>query len=320
MSCPTASRLSGFVCALFAFGIPYLSALRIWLGFSTVFSLTYIVAACTLSLKDGMRLAASRLQHSGRPSSRVFTTIGAAASLVFAYNTGMLPEIQATVRAPVVKNMEKALWFQFTAGCVPLYAIIVIGYWAYGNQTTTYLLNNVHGPVWIKAVANLSAFLQTVIALHIFASPMYEYLDTRFGSKVGGPFAMHNVIFRVGVRGGYLAVNTLMAAMLPFLGDFMSLTGALSTFPLTFVLANHMYPRLQQATPLLAAEVMALAQHRLLHHPLHHRCYRRAQAHRPRLQRISYLRRCLSFSRTNCSALQQAASLRSFPSSTQLAA
>ncbi|KAM3292991.1 hypothetical protein ACQJBY_032365 [Aegilops geniculata] len=77
--------------------------------------------------------------------------------------------------------------------------------------------------------------------MQIFASPMYEYLDTRFGSKVGGPFAMHNVIFRVGVRGGYLAVNTLMAAALPFLGDFMSLTGALSTFPLTFVLANHMY-------------------------------------------------------------------------------
>lgn len=70
---------------------------------------------------------------------------------------------------------------------------------------------------------------------------MYEYLDTRFGSGHGGPFAIHNVVFRVGVRGGYLAVNTLVAAMLPFLGDFMSLTGALSTFPLTFVLANHMY-------------------------------------------------------------------------------
>nr|BAJ95077.1 predicted protein [Hordeum vulgare subsp. vulgare] len=241
MKLPYCIAVSGFVCALFAFGIPYLSALRIWLGFSTVFSLTYIVAACTLSLKDGMRSPPRDYSIQGDPSSRVFTTIGAAASLVFAYNTGMLPEIQATVRAPVVKNMEKALWFQFTAGCVPLYAIIVIGYWAYGNQTTTYLLNNVHGPVWIKAVANLSAFLQTVIALHTFASPMYEYLDTRFGSKVGGPFAMHNVIFRVGVRGGYLAVNTLMAAMLPFLGDFMSLTGALSTFPLTFVLANHMY-------------------------------------------------------------------------------
>lgn len=33
----------------------------------------------------------------------------------------------------------------------------------------------------------------------------------------------------------------MVSALLPFLGDFMSLTGALSTFPLTFVLANHMY-------------------------------------------------------------------------------
>ena len=30
----------------------------------------------------------------GSKTSRIFTTIGAAASLVFAFNTGMLPEIQ----------------------------------------------------------------------------------------------------------------------------------------------------------------------------------------------------------------------------------
>ncbi|KQJ87026.1 hypothetical protein BRADI_4g09070v3 [Brachypodium distachyon] len=233
--------ISGFVCTLFAVGIPYLSALRVWLLFSTAFSLIYIVAACVLALRDGARAPARDYSIPGDPSSRVFTTIGASASLVFAYNTGMLPEIQATIKPPVVKNMEKALWLQFTAGSVPLYAVIFIGYWAYGNETSSYLLNSVHGPVWVKAVANLAAFLQTVIALHIFASPMYEYLDTRFGSGRGGPFAAHNVVFRVGVRGGYLAVNTLVAAALPFLGDFMSLTGALSTFPLTFVLANHMY-------------------------------------------------------------------------------
>lgn len=238
---PYCIAVSGFVCALFAFGIPYLSALRIWLGFSTVFGLIYVIAAFVLSLKDGMHAPARDYSIPGDVSSRVFTTTGAAASLVFAYNTGMLPEIQATVRPPVVKNMEKALWFQFTVGLLPMYAVIFIGYWAYGNSTSGYLLNSVHGPVWVKTVANLSAFLQTVIALHIFASPMYEYLDTRFGSGRGGPFAVQNVLFRVGVRGGYLTVNTLVAAMLPFLGDFMSLTGALSTFPLTFVLANHMY-------------------------------------------------------------------------------
>jgi hypothetical protein len=69
---------------------------------------------------------------------------------------------------------------------------------------------------------------------------MYEYLDTRFGIT-GSAFKIQNLTFRITVRGGYLAVNTLVSALLPFLGDFMSLTGAISTFPLTFILANHMY-------------------------------------------------------------------------------
>ena len=50
---PYCIAIAGIVCALFAFGIPHLSALRLWLGFSTSFSLVYIVAALVLSLKDG---------------------------------------------------------------------------------------------------------------------------------------------------------------------------------------------------------------------------------------------------------------------------
>lgn len=69
---------------------------------------------------------------------------------------------------------------------------------------------------------------------------MYEYVDTKFGIK-GSALSIHNLSFRILVRGGYLTINTLVAALLPFLGDFMSLTGAISTFPLTFILANHMY-------------------------------------------------------------------------------
>lgn len=186
--------------------------------------------------------------------NQVFTTIGAAANLVFAFNTGMLPEIQATVRKPVVENMMKALYFQFTVGVVPMYAIVFIGYWAYGNKTSSYLLSSVHGPVWLKALANISAFLQTVIALHIFASPMYEYLDTRFGIS-GNALNPKNLGFRVIIRGGYLALNTFVSALLPFLGDFMSLTGAISTFPLTFILANHMYFRAKRNKLSLAMKI-----------------------------------------------------------------
>lgn len=233
--------VSGLVCALFACAVPHLSALRVWLGVSAVLSLLYIVPTCTLSFRDGLKTPNKDYSIPGTQVTKIFTTIGAAANLVFAYNTGMLPEIQATVKQPVVQNMKKGLYFQFTVGGLPMYAVIFIGYWAYGSSTSSYLLNSVSGPVWVKTIANLAAFLQTVIALHIFASPMYEYLDTRYGKIKGSPFSLHNMSFRVAVRGGYLAINTLVAALLPFLGDFMMLTGAFSTFPLTFILANHMY-------------------------------------------------------------------------------
>lgn len=240
MKLPYFIAIAGFACGLFAICIPHLSALRFWLGLSTFFSLVYIVIAFSLSLRDGIKAPPRDYGIPGSDISKVFTTIGASASLVFAFNTGMLPEIQATVRQPVVGNMMKALYFQFTVGVVPLYAVAFMGYWAYGNDASAYLLNSVNGPVWVKTFANLSAFLQTVIALHIFASPMYEYLDTKYGIK-GSAFAVKNLSFRVMMRGSYLTITTLLAAALPFIGDFMSLTGAISTFPLTFILANHMY-------------------------------------------------------------------------------
>ncbi|KAL6526825.1 Proline transporter 1 [Orobanche gracilis] len=240
MKLPYFIAIAGLVCALFAIATPHLSALRVWLGFSTLFSLVYIIVGFALALKDGIEAPPRDYTIQGSTGSKIFTTIGAAANLVFAFNTGMLPEIQATVRQPVVKNMMKALYFQFTIGVLPMYAVTFIGYWAYGSSTSAYLLNNVNGPVWLKTVANISAFLQTVIALHIFASPMYEYLDTKYGIK-GSALAIRNLSFRFVVRGGYLALTTFVSALLPFLGDFMSLTGAISTFPLTFILANHMY-------------------------------------------------------------------------------
>ncbi|MBA0721446.1 hypothetical protein Golax_008991 [Gossypium laxum] len=288
MKLPYCIAITGFACTLFAISTPHLSALRVWLGCSTVLSLIYIIVACVLAARDGFQplyrgerepalresielsliwipdvLCGSDIflclydnndsdaviganapprdySIHGESSSRIFTTIGASANLVFAFNTGMLPEIQATVRQPAVKNTLKALYFQFTIGVVPMFAITFIGYWAYGASTSTYLLNSVSGPLWVKAAANISAFLQSIICLHIFASPTYEYLDTKFGIR-GSALQLNNLSFRIAARGGYLVISTLVSALLPFLGDFESLTGALSTFPLTFILANHMY-------------------------------------------------------------------------------
>ncbi|OWM70000.1 hypothetical protein CDL15_Pgr025849 [Punica granatum] len=264
MKLPYFIAITGFVCAMFAIGVPHLSALRIWLGISALLTLVYLVITFTLTLKDGINDPPRDYSIPGTRTGKIFSTIGACANLVFVYNSGMLPEIQATIRQPVVKNTMKALYFQFTIGAVPMYAVIFAGYWAYGSSTSTYLLSSVSGPDWVKTLANVTAFLQTIISLHvrpvpldespdfmgfpkhgaismsIFASPMYEYMDTRYGIK-GSALKPKNLSFRILFRGGYLTINTLMAALLPFLGDIQSLTGAISTIPLTFILANHMY-------------------------------------------------------------------------------
>ncbi|XWS74867.1 hypothetical protein CRYUN_Cryun01aG0035000 [Craigia yunnanensis] len=261
MKLPYFIAVAGFVCTLFAIATPHLSSLRVRVTLLGTTMLNVPLAGSgniglveELGIQFLLHLYGNNDSHvviginapsrdysiPGTSTSKIFTTIGASANLVFAFNTGMLPEIQATVRQPAVKNMLKALYFQFTVGVVPMYAVTFIGYWAYGASTTTYLLNSVSGPVWVKAAANISAFLQSVIALHIFASPTYEYLDTKFGIR-GSALKFKNLSFRIAARGGYLAISTLVSALLPFLGDFESLTGALSTFPLTFILANHMY-------------------------------------------------------------------------------
>jgi len=54
MKLPHFIAIAGLICAVFAIGIPHLSALGIWLAVSTILSLIYIVVAIVLSVKDGI--------------------------------------------------------------------------------------------------------------------------------------------------------------------------------------------------------------------------------------------------------------------------
>jgi hypothetical protein len=56
MKLPHFIAIAGVVCAIFAIGIPHLSALGIWLGVSTILSIIYIIVAIVLSAKDGKLL------------------------------------------------------------------------------------------------------------------------------------------------------------------------------------------------------------------------------------------------------------------------
>ncbi|KAJ8764039.1 hypothetical protein K2173_004929 [Erythroxylum novogranatense] len=237
---PYCNIMAGLVCFLFAIMVPHLSALGVWLGLSAFLSTIYVVVAIVVSISDGVKAPPRDYSIPGTVVGKIFLTIEAVASCFVPFNTGMLPEIQATVRDPVVGNMLKALSMQSVVGSLPMYAVTFAGYWAYGSSTSSYLLNNLSGPVWAKALANIAAFFQAVIAFHIYACPSYEYLDTTYSVKENAS-KVQNLSFRIGLRGSYLTVSSIVAALLPFVGDFIGLIGSVCLIPLTFVIPHHMY-------------------------------------------------------------------------------
>ena len=50
----------------------------------------------------------------GSNINKVFTTIGASASLVFAFNTGMLPEIQVKTTKTLLLASKWAIFYSFS--------------------------------------------------------------------------------------------------------------------------------------------------------------------------------------------------------------
>lgn len=80
-----------------------------------------------------------------------------------------------------------------------------------------------------------------VFVVQIYASPIYEFMDTHFEKKGGHEWSTQRVIVRLVTRTTYILLSTFLGALLPFFGDFVALTGALAAFPLESGLVHHMY-------------------------------------------------------------------------------
>ncbi|CAN1331526.1 Proline transporter 2 [Linum perenne] len=179
MMLPCFIAIAGVLYGLFAITTLHLSVTRVWLGVSTILNFIYIDVPFLFSINEGINTPVTAYSIPGTTTNKKFTTIGTSAKPVFAFNTGIIPEIQATIKQSVVKKMMKALYCPFSAGLLTI---------------------NVSGPFWMKEMANIVAFFQLVITLNIFTSPMNEYLDTKYKIH-GSRFAILNLTFRIGVRG-----------------------------------------------------------------------------------------------------------------------
>lgn len=234
---------------VFAMCVPHLHGLRWWSSISTILVFVFMAIIFGVSIHDGMNSPPRDFGIHDTSATGTFNAMGAIGSIAFAFNTVILPELQATVRPPVVRNFNYiVLPFTYIFGCFPWVILAFVGYWAYGNDVGANLTDSLSGPSWAKAVAYMAAFFQILVSLHFYACCIFESLESIWSRKNEGPNSAYNFMIRFVVRGTYVVLSTFVACLLPFFGDFISLTGSICMMPLDLVLVLALFVKFKGHT------------------------------------------------------------------------
>jgi len=183
----------------------------------------------------------------GDAQNRVFGVFNAIAIIATTFGNGIIPEIQATVAAPVTGKMFRGLCLCYAVVVTTFFSVAISGYWAVGNQAQGTLLSNfmVDGaaviPEWLLLITQLFTLLQLSAVGVVYLQPTNEVLEGLFSDAKQGQYAARNVAPRLASRTAAVALATTVAAMVPFFGDMNSLIGAFGFLPLDFAVPAVFY-------------------------------------------------------------------------------
>ncbi|KAI3717811.1 hypothetical protein L1987_69661 [Smallanthus sonchifolius] len=247
-------RLQGYIVItgaayfVFALLVPTLSSMRRWLAISVVLTFTYIMILLVVLFQDGRSNKDRNYDISGSNFSKVMNGFGAISAIIVCNTSGILPELQSTLRKPAITNMRKALYLQYSVGLFFYYGVSIVGYWAYGSSVSVYLPEELSGPKWANVTINAISFVQSIISQHMFIAPIHETLDTKFLRLEKSIHSRANIKNLLLVRALVFTSNTLVTAAFPFMGDFVNLLGSFSLIPLTFIFPSMIYIKVKGKT------------------------------------------------------------------------
>ncbi|KAL8140833.1 hypothetical protein V2J09_006854 [Rumex salicifolius] len=240
--------MTGVAYFTFSFTVPNMSAMRLWLGASAILTFSYIGFLLVALIKDGIRNKNQDYQVRGTKEDKIYSALGAVSAIIVCNTSGMLLEIQSTLRKPAVKNMRKALFMQYTVGLLVYYGVCIVGYWAYSTEVSQYLPDQLGAPKWVKVLINSAVFLQNIISQHMFIQPVLETLDTKFLKPDESINSAENLLRRFILRVFVFTGNTLVTAAIPFMGDFINLLGSFTLVPLTFIFPSMIFLKVKWKT------------------------------------------------------------------------
>ncbi|XP_057973782.1 GABA transporter 1-like [Malania oleifera] len=215
-----------------------------------IHSLRWVNALCTFStigfagttigvtIYNGKRIDRNSISYSlqGSSSYRTFKAFNALGAIAFSFGDAMLPEIQSTLREPAKKNMYRGVSAAYSLIILTYWQLAFCGYWAFGSEVRPYILASLTVPRWTTVMANIFAAIQISGCFQIYCRPTYAYFERKMlfqGSS--NHFLLRNHLLRLVSTSIYMVLVTLVAAAMPFFGDFVSICGAIGFTPLDFV-------------------------------------------------------------------------------------
>lgn len=223
---------------LFLSQFPDIHSLR-WVNSICTFSTVgFAATAIGVALYDGKQMNRKSVDYQlhGTSSAKLFKAFNALGTIAFSFGDAMLPEIQSTLRDPPKANMYKGVSAAYTLIILSYWILAFVGYWAFGSAVEAYILSSLTTPSWAIVMANVFAVIQISGCFQIYCRPTYAYFEENLIPKRGGTFALNHYIARFILTLIYLILITLIAAAIPFFGDFVALCGAIGFTPLDFVL------------------------------------------------------------------------------------
>ena len=165
----------------------------------------------------------------------IFMSLG---TIAFAFGDTILPEIQATIKEPAVKNTRWGLGCAYAIIAANYYIVAVSGYWAAGFNAANYpwMPALFMDPYRIVILVNLFGLFQIAGCFQIYCRPTYEWADNLFMDFKQGPWAIRNVIARLFITTIYSIFMTLISCAIPFFGSFLALIGACAFTPLDYII------------------------------------------------------------------------------------
>ncbi|THG23575.1 hypothetical protein TEA_005000 [Camellia sinensis var. sinensis] len=236
-----------------------------------IHSLRWVNALCTFStvgfagttigvtIYNGNKIDRKSVSYSlkGSSSWKIFRAFNALGAIAFSFGDAMLPEIQSSMREPAKKNMYKGVSTAYGIIVLTYWQLAFSGYWAFGSDVQPYIVASLTIPEWTTVMANLFAVIQisgcfqvvfnfsptALLFKSIFKlfevmnfGPTYAYFEERMlSSKTTSRVPFQNHLIRLIYTSIYMVLITLVAAAMPFFGDFVSICGAVGFTPLDFV-------------------------------------------------------------------------------------